>query len=159
MNRDFLPGRFTYGAKVLRVVDGDTLDLEVDLGFRVRVTQRFRLLDYNAPEMTGPERALGFQAALALSTELPVGSDVVVRSEKGDAFGRWLCELWTPSLVNFSVAATLTMRGYGVRWDGRGKRPGFDPSAPYPLVPCSEAAMDLQRDIDKGPRAADPEEG
>jgi len=54
---------WTYEAEVVRVVDGDTLDLSVDLGFNVRHRSAFRLLDCWAPELySGAHRAAGTDA-------------------------------------------------------------------------------------------------
>ena len=45
-----LPRLFCYNAKVSRVVDGDTVDADLDLGFKVFTKQRIRLYGINAPE-------------------------------------------------------------------------------------------------------------
>lgn len=42
---------YEYQAKVLRVVDGDTIDAEVDLGFHIKMVMKIRLAGINAPEM------------------------------------------------------------------------------------------------------------
>ena len=42
--------KYFYDARVLRVVDGDTVDMDVDLGFHTRVKKRVRLYGINAPE-------------------------------------------------------------------------------------------------------------
>lgn len=124
-----------YPATVRRVVDGDTLDLVIDVGFRMSSVQRVRLLDYNAPESRGVEAQLGKRATLALEAMAPVGSSLIVETLKGDAFGRWLARAWLadlpdqPDLVERLVAA-----GYGVRWDGKGQRPAFHPGMVYPLI-------------------------
>ena len=39
------------GAKLVRVVDGDTIDLDIDLGFYIRITERVRLKGVNTPEI------------------------------------------------------------------------------------------------------------
>ena len=44
---------YTYSCKVLKVVDGDTLDLEIDLGFNVRIKERIRLYGVDTPEVFG----------------------------------------------------------------------------------------------------------
>ncbi len=44
---------YTYRCKIVRVVDGDTLDLEIDLGFNVRIRERVRLFGVNTPEVFG----------------------------------------------------------------------------------------------------------
>ncbi len=41
---------YTYKAKLLRVVDGDTCDAQIDLGFDVSVKKRIRFAGINAPE-------------------------------------------------------------------------------------------------------------
>lgn len=44
---------YTYSCKVNRVIDGDTLDLEIDLGFNVRIRERARLFGVDTPEVFG----------------------------------------------------------------------------------------------------------
>ena len=44
---------YVYSCKVLKVVDGDTLDLEIDLGFNVRIKERVRLYGVDTPEVFG----------------------------------------------------------------------------------------------------------
>ena len=41
---------YRYNAKVTRVVDGDTVDAEIDLGFDITIKKRIRLAEINAPE-------------------------------------------------------------------------------------------------------------
>ena len=114
-----------------RVVDGDTVDLTCDLGFRIHTVNRFRFLNYNAPETRGPERAHGRIAKEALASMAAEDQRrCAVEVHKGDAFGRWLCELVMPT--GERLTDLLVARGLGVRWDGRGARPAFDPAATYP---------------------------
>ena len=42
---------YTYNAKCTRVVDGDTIDAEIDLGFDVKINKRIRLSGIDAPEI------------------------------------------------------------------------------------------------------------
>lgn len=44
---------YTYPCKILNVVDGDTLDIELDLGFNIRMKERVRLLGVDTPEVFG----------------------------------------------------------------------------------------------------------
>lgn len=115
-----------YEATVVRVIDGDSIALDVSVGFYHRTVQQFRLMGYNAPEMVGVEKPMGAQAKARLVKLLPVGSTVRVVTYKGDSFGRWLCDVE-------GVVPRLVAEGFGVRWDGRGARPKFDPTKPYPL--------------------------
>ena len=45
---------YTYNCKILNVVDGDTIDIEIDLGFHIKVKERVRLLGVDTPEVFGP---------------------------------------------------------------------------------------------------------
>ena len=120
---------YTYHASIVRVVDGDTIDCDVDLGFHLRARLRFRLLWYDAPEMTGPEKILGLQARDHLEL-LATGLEVMLRTAKGDSFGRWLCDVILPN--GDDLVTELVADGWGVRWDGKGQRPQFGLTLPYP---------------------------
>ncbi len=91
---------FTYSATVYRVVDGDTVDLTVDLGFSVHTKQRFRLQRINAPEKNAPGAA---EATAALQGLLPVGAAVSEVVSRKDKYGRYLAEI-TAGGVNVSDA-------------------------------------------------------
>ena len=41
---------YNYKAKLLRVVDGDTVDAEIDLGFKIFIKDRIRLMGIDTPE-------------------------------------------------------------------------------------------------------------
>ncbi len=121
---------FEYQANITRILDGDTFDATVDLGFHTYSKQRFRLLNYSAPEIRGEEREMGLVAKQKLEEMLPVGSECRIKSEKTEKFGRWLAEIaWSDGQ---SLSGHLISLGYGLIWDGKGKRPRFDPTA-YPL--------------------------
>lgn len=83
---------YVYRCRVLNVVDGDTCDVTVDVGFKVATAQRIRLLGINAPEMKLATRAAG-QAAKDMLMLLLSRGDVWIRTEKDpDNFGRYLGE-------------------------------------------------------------------
>lgn len=85
---------YDYHATVRRWVDGDTVDLLVDLGFTVQVRQRFRLLGVDTPETNRKASREAGNAATAYAAGLaPVGSAVLVRSHKTGKYGRWLAEV------------------------------------------------------------------
>jgi len=81
-------------AKVTRVVDGDTVDLEVDLGYHISLSIRGRLLGVDTPEKGQPDFAL---ATDTLASLLKENSDedgyVSIKSTKTGKFGRWLVEI------------------------------------------------------------------
>jgi micrococcal nuclease len=84
---------FEYSATVLSIIDGDTLKLEVDLGFNIRVRERFRLARVNAPELMSID---GMKAKTFVTLQLSKAVAVKISSEKPrqEKYGRWLCELY-----------------------------------------------------------------
>lgn len=110
---------YVYNAVVQRVIDGDSLKLNVDLGFNTwKQNQSFRLLGCNARELSQPG---GKEARDNLHAMLPVGTEVTVRSVKADKYGdRFDADI---SLNNASVVATLILDGWATRWDGQGEKP------------------------------------
>ncbi len=84
---------YDYLGTVLRVVDGDTVHLALDLGLDVTIRVSCRLADINAPEMGTPE---GPPARAALEAMIPVGSLVraVTKRDRREKYGRYLVTLW-----------------------------------------------------------------
>lgn len=75
--------------RIMRVVDGDTVDLEIDLGFYLKSTLRFRLLGCDSPE----RHEAGWAECTAFTREwLTAGFPNGLRAitYKSDDFGRWL---------------------------------------------------------------------
>jgi micrococcal nuclease len=93
--------RYTYLAKIVRVIDGDTVVANIDLGFNTwRMDERLRLARIDAPEVQGAERSLGLSAALWLRTQIDdkwliirTVADRKGRDRKG-SFGRYLVEIF-----------------------------------------------------------------
>jgi len=86
---------WVFKAVCTRVVDGDTVDLLVDLGFHARVTVRVRLDGIDTPEMhdSDPDqRALAVNARSWLERRLS-GAQLRVETAKADGFGRWLARV------------------------------------------------------------------
>lgn len=105
-----LPSNPTYRAKVIRVVDGDTVRLSVDVGFRMRFEDSFRLYGIDAPE------GKSTPAAAYLSNRLAPGQEITVATYKPDKYGRWLCDLITDDgdLLNMElVRAGLAVPYFG----------------------------------------------
>lgn len=109
---------YVYRATVVSVHDGDTLTLDVDLGFYVIVRQSCRLLGINAAELGTTS---GNAAREYLSELLPAGSPVTVASVKPDKYGgRFLGDV----MIEQGHVDVLLMRaGLAVPWNGRGERP------------------------------------
>jgi len=88
---------YTYRATVLHVVDGDTVDLSVSLGFDMSFKARFRLVGINTPESYGPTACDEGRAAKQYLTDtLKVGTVVIVKTtkDKKEKYGRFLAEVF-----------------------------------------------------------------
>lgn len=85
------PNLFTYTAKVVHVVDGDTLDVMVDLGFHIFVIKRLRLARINCPEKNTIN---GLKAKEEVEGLLLPGTTVTFKSTKLDKYGRSIAEIW-----------------------------------------------------------------
>lgn len=90
---------FTYSAIVSKVIDGDTLDVTIDLGFRIVTVQRLRLLRLDAPDMKDPdeERRSKAIAAKELIERVVKDKTVTIQTAKSDMFGRYLAEVYVVS--------------------------------------------------------------
>lgn len=93
---------WVFRARMIRVVDGDTLDLLVDVGMHGQRLERVRLLGVDCPEVRGPTRAAGLAATayatgwLAEAWVDPGGMWplVVVTEKDPDNFGRYLATVY-----------------------------------------------------------------
>lgn len=92
--------RFWYGATVLNVVDGDTIDLMIDLGFNIHHKIRVRLYGVNTPESRtkdAKEKELGLKAKEFTKDWLTNHKWVFVNTipDKNDKYGRILARIFS----------------------------------------------------------------
>ena len=91
-------GPYFYNAKVSRVVDGDTVDVELDLGFEVMTRKRIRVYGINTPETRTrdkTEKARGIEAKNMLNhLNKLFGPTVFLASHGRGKYGRTLGDLW-----------------------------------------------------------------
>lgn len=88
------PVPYGYRARVERVIDGDTFEALVDLGFRVHTRITVRVLDLRCPERHTTEGIAVTAHAIALLSEQPY---VFLRSYKDVmSFARWVCDVYLP---------------------------------------------------------------
>ena len=83
--------------KLIRVIDGDTIVVEIDLGFHVTTKQIFRLKGVNTHELHSKdehEKILANQERLFVERLLQTGENIQVFSEKTEKFGRWLADVY-----------------------------------------------------------------
>ena len=101
---------YTYKIKLDRVIDGDTIDAYIDLGFDVSVKKRIRFMGINTPESRTrdlEEKARGLASKDKL-IELLGDGDFVLESKEVGKYGRVLCTL----LVEYvNINDTLVKEG------------------------------------------------
>lgn len=91
-----------YRAKVIRAVDGDTVDLDVDLGFHINIRIRTRLLGVDTPERGHQDFAKATNILIDLLNEQKDEEGyVTIQTEKTGKYGRWLVNI---NGVNESLA-------------------------------------------------------
>jgi len=122
---------YNYNAKCTRVVDGDTIDAEIDLGFDIKVTKRIRLGGINAPESrtrNKVEKKLGLAAKERLKEILDGAANCFeLESSELGKFGRVIGKLHIDKIAGKDVITKvcvndcLVKEGYAVEYDG-GKR-------------------------------------
>lgn len=82
--------------KITNVVDGDTIDVDIDLGFNVSFSQRVRLAGIDTPESRTSDKAekvLGLESKDYLKSKLKEAKDIIIKTEKPDSsekYGRIL---------------------------------------------------------------------
>lgn len=99
---------------LVRVIDGDTVVLDFELGFDVTTTVHCRLFGINAPELHDPDpvvraRAEAAKSHLSLLLVAPIGATV----NGQDKYGRWLVWL-TSNGVNVNQA--MIDGGFAVKY-------------------------------------------
>ena len=112
---------YEYKAQMLRVVDGDTVDFLVDLGFTVHVKVRARLLDVDTPEVYGVKKGSQEYAAgmVASATTKQWFHDncpdkqCVIRTQKTGKYDRWIATVYPPDTTAPSLNQHLVTKGYG----------------------------------------------
>jgi micrococcal nuclease len=117
--------------EVLKVVDGDTIDVDIDLGFNVSYTQRVRLAGIDTPESRTTdlkEKALGLEVKEYLKHMLDDAEDIVIQTEKPDSsekYGRILGWLFIND-DDTSLNEKMINEGYAWEYDGGTKNKDFD---------------------------------
>ena len=81
---------FTYRAKVYNIVDGDTIDVEIDLGFKIYTKQRIRLNRIDTPE----RGENGFKEATNRLKELILDKEVTLITNKISKWGYYLGDIY-----------------------------------------------------------------
>lgn len=102
---------FNYNGKVTNVVDGDTVDMTVDLGFNVSTNIRIRLAEINAPEMKSTDKLEREMAELSKKflSEKVLNKEVLLDSSGKDKYGRWIGTIY---VNNIPVNQQMVTEGF-----------------------------------------------
>jgi len=117
--------------KVLKVVDGDTIDVDIDLGFNISYYQRVRLAGIDTPESRTTdkeEKILGLEVKDRVKHLIDNAKTVVIRTEKPDSsekYGRILGWLYLDG-AETSVNHALIADGFAWAYMGDTKVKDFE---------------------------------
>ena len=108
---------------VTKVVDGDTIDADIDLGFDISLTKRIRFAGIDTPESRTTnlkEKALGLESKEWLKKTLEGAKDIVIKTEKPDStekYGRIIGHLFINGQET-SLNNQMIDEGYALAYDG-----------------------------------------
>lgn len=105
---------YTYKATVARVIDGDTIVADIDLGFFTwRHSETLRLSRIDAPETHTETKEAGQAAKAFLQGLLPIGQHVIIQTirDRRDGFKRYIAEIW---LGDININDLLVSEGHAV---------------------------------------------
>lgn len=120
-----------YVKEVTNIVDGDTIDVVIDLGFDISFSSRVRLAGIDTPESRTSdkaEKALGLESKEYLKKAIKAAKTVVIRTEKMDSsekYGRILGWVYLDGSPN-SVNHEMIEKGYAWGYLGDTKVKDFD---------------------------------
>ena len=110
---------YQYEATVRRWVDGDTVDVDINLGFGlIYANQRLRLYGIDAPEQRTrdlDEKEKGLAATAYVNEVAPVGSKITIVTYKEGKYGRILAEVFLEDNTNLN--SLLTEVGHAERYE------------------------------------------
>ena len=121
---------YTYFVKSIdRIVDGDTIDISIDLGFDLTKKERVRLAGIDTPEKRTKdqkEKEMGYQATEFLEMHLMEATKLTVKTEKDGKFGRMLGWLYKSETDTTSINQIMIDKGYAWAYDGGTKEKNLD---------------------------------
>jgi micrococcal nuclease len=119
---------YTYKCTVTKIIDGDTIDVDIHLGFDVVLTkQRIRLMGIDTPESRTrnlEEKARGLLSKQYMIDKCPVGSKITLKSLDRGKFGRILGEIWEDGIEaheDNTLNKRMCLEGFAVEYYGGSK--------------------------------------
>ena len=111
---------YTYRVKsVNRIVDGDTIDVTIDLGFSININQRVRVAGIDSPEKRtrdAAEKALGIDATEWMTKHLEDASDLIIKTAVEGSMGKYGRVLGWLFVGNSEVSLNEKMIAEGFAW-------------------------------------------
>lgn len=115
---------YEYDCRIKRVVDGDTIDLDIDLGFGTwRCAERIRLYGVDTPECRtrdAQEKAAGLLAKKFVEDALHVGGTYRLQTKEKGKFGRYLGTIKIDG--ELTINAALISENLAVPYSGQNKK-------------------------------------
>ena len=115
---------YEYACEVERVVDGDTVDVVLDLGFDILYKSRVRLYGIDTPESrtrNKDEKARGKMAAAYLARAINNGDKVVIQTKLKDSRGKFGRVLGDVVVDGLNINETMVENNYAVKYYGQSK--------------------------------------
>lgn len=109
---------------VTRVVDGDTIDVDIDLGFNISYSQRVRLAGIDTPESRTSdkfEKTLGLEAKEYLKLKLKDSNFITIKTEKPDSSEKYGRILGWVFINGSSISVNQQMIEDGYAWNYMGE--------------------------------------
>jgi len=116
---------YEYGCKVTRVVDGDTVDVILDLGFSILHKCRVRLYGIDTPESRNrdkDEKVRGKLAAKFLQDAISNGENVILQTQLKDSKGKFGRVLASVIVDGINVNQQMITNHMAVRYEGQSKK-------------------------------------
>lgn len=116
---------YQYRARIVRVVDADTFDVSVDLGFKISQVMRLRLEGIDAWEVRGQERPEGLKAkeyVLECFANMEDGEYIVIKTakDKKGKYGRYIATvliMYVDNTEKLNINTSLVKEGHAERVD------------------------------------------
>jgi micrococcal nuclease len=116
--------------EITKVVDGDTIDADIDLGFDISLTKRIRLAGVDTPESRtadANEKKYGLQSKEWLKHKVENAKDILIKTELPDStekYGRIIGHLFVNEQET-SLNDQMIVEGYAWTYDGGTKKKNF----------------------------------
>lgn len=85
---------YRYLCKLVKVVDGDTIDVEVNLGFYLRQEMRLRLRGIDTPEVRGESKERGLVSKAYVKDVLESATTIGIITHKFGKYGRYVADVY-----------------------------------------------------------------